>query len=572
MPLKPVLSVDIDDKAFQNFKRSFDQYRVALSAMPASWKQVNQQIQGMWASHRGLVSSMVAAGVQQRLSNQAQSEADRILERLDRHTKGLSGTWRGMAGSAKSFAHFVGDATKSLLRWTSIGGVVTGLLGLGGLWGLERLGSSVASGRRSALGLGLSYGEQKAFDLNFGQLVDSPEGVLGGVFEATHDVTKRHTLYAAGLGEQDLQGKDTAQVSAALLDRIQQLAKATPENQLGNVFKSRFLGQFITLQDFERARAISRAEQQTYQHGFVADARTLGLTPETQASWKNLTIQVDRAGRQIETTFIEGITPLAGPLKDLSKEAVNVVKTFFDVAKSRHWVERFGEELKKFATFLGSPEFESDIKSFVNIIANAVDWVKEHAPALATVAHVASAAKDVTKGLVGAGRVGAYVLGKGAELEYNAVNKYLIPHFGGGRTGASNNFLRHNPGGLRPPGASTGFATFSSDAEGVRAIAHQLSLYNSRDKLDTITGILSKYAPSSENDLKGYISDVVRQTGFSANQHLNLRDTSTMSSLVAAITKHEAIHPYSAGAVKVVIQNAPGNNAVVSTSQVAVAP
>lgn len=562
MPVKPILTIDIDDKAFQNFQKSWNQYRQALAAMPATWRQVNQQIQGTWASHRGLVSSMVAAGVQQRFNNQTQSEANRILERLDRHTKGISGAWRDVSGSAKSFAHYIGDATKSLLRWTSIGGVVSGLLGLGGLWGLERLGATVAAGRRSALGLGLSYGEQKAFELNFGQAVD-PGAVLGGVFEALHDVTKRYTLYTAGLGERDIQGRDTSQVATALLGRLQVLAKATPEAQLGNVFAARGLGQFLTLQDFQRLRTLSPAELQTYQRGFGADVRTLGLSPQTQQAWTHFTIQIMRAGQQIETTLVRGLTPLADPLSKLSDATVHVLDSFLQAAKARGWIEQISKGLERFAKYIGSDEFQKNVVAFagdVEVLASKVgtflSWIAGTDPDLAA---QRKAAQD------------------------RAMRLYKDRQEGKATIGSQFLDLFRTP----------------LDAQGILPLVRKLE--GSGDKAVSPAGAVGRYQiepgtavqygfdPSrlkdptyNENVAKTILADLLRR------YHNNIAETLVAynagpgvanrfraggdnPAMLPRETQRYLEHARALG-VKITIQNAPGNNAVVSTSQVAVAP
>lgn len=117
----------------------------------------------------------------------------------------------------------------------------------------------------------------------------------------------------------------------------------------------------------------------------------------------------------------------------------------------------------------------------------------------------------------------------------------------------------HNPGNLRlwgsnpvvSRGRSGNFASFGSDAEGLIAMAGQLSLYNRRDRIDTINGILNKYAPKKENNTAAYIDDVSKRTGFAAGQHLNLQDPEILSRLMAAMIRHEqGFNPFSDEALR----------------------
>jgi hypothetical protein len=80
-----------------------------------------------------------------------------------------------------------------------------------------------------------------------------------------------------------------------------------------------------------------------------------------------------------------------------------------------------------------------------------------------------------------------------------------------------------------------GFAVFPSMAAGEKALSDLLQTYRGQG-IDTISGIVSKYAPSSENDTSAYIRDVSAKTGIGANQHLDL---SQYAAVQRAIALHE---------------------------------
>ena len=64
-----------------------------------------------------------------------------------------------------------------------------------------------------------------------------------------------------------------------------------------------------------------------------------------------------------------------------------------------------------------------------------------------------------------------------------------------------------------------GFAIFPTMQAGKAAMADLLQSYRHHG-VDTISAMVSKYAPSSENNTAAYISDVARQTGIDPNAHL----------------------------------------------------
>jgi hypothetical protein len=117
----------------------------------------------------------------------------------------------------------------------------------------------------------------------------------------------------------------------------------------------------------------------------------------------------------------------------------------------------------------------------------------------------------------------------------------------------------NNPGNLRSWGSvptvekfrgstSIGsFAKFSSVDEGLQAMAGLLSGKGyAGSGINTIAGILNKYAPAKENNTAAYIADVAGRTGFDPSSHLNLSNVDTLSRLMGAMIHHEqGRDPYS---------------------------
>ena len=108
----------------------------------------------------------------------------------------------------------------------------------------------------------------------------------------------------------------------------------------------------------------------------------------------------------------------------------------------------------------------------------------------------------------------------------------------------------NNPGDLRPGdhwqgmiGTNDGFIVFSDITWGLRALARDLTS-KIEEGTDTISTLISKYAPPSENDTETYIADVSRDTGLDPGLQLGT-DPDTLSSLMRAIMNHELGGSYS---------------------------
>ena len=106
----------------------------------------------------------------------------------------------------------------------------------------------------------------------------------------------------------------------------------------------------------------------------------------------------------------------------------------------------------------------------------------------------------------------------------------------------------NNPGNLQPPPGLTGwqgtvgmdgpFVIFADDTWGLRALALDITNKISKDGLDTITSLITVYAPPSENDTASYIAAVASDTGIGATDQLGT-DQDTITSLMRAIINHE---------------------------------
>lgn len=92
----------------------------------------------------------------------------------------------------------------------------------------------------------------------------------------------------------------------------------------------------------------------------------------------------------------------------------------------------------------------------------------------------------------------------------------------------------------------TAFCQFRSPAWGIRALAITLTTYQDKHGLNTVAGIVSRWAPPSENNTQAYIRSVCDFGGLLPNAPLDVTEFSTSEKLAKAITWHEnGLMPYS---------------------------
>ncbi|VVE41462.1 hypothetical protein PMO31116_04141 [Pandoraea morbifera] len=127
-----------------------------------------------------------------------------------------------------------------------------------------------------------------------------------------------------------------------------------------------------------------------------------------------------------------------------------------------------------------------------------------------------------------------------------------VPPPGGAVPGQDKSLPRglrnNNPGNIRygkfaqDQGAigkdSGGFAIFQTAEDGLRALGELLRSY-ARRGLNTVRGVINRWAPPSENDTGAYVGAVAKRLGVGEDQALNMNDPKVIAGLTAEITRHE---------------------------------
>ena len=152
----------------------------------------------------------------------------------------------------------------------------------------------------------------------------------------------------------------------------------------------------------------------------------------------------------------------------------------------------------------------------------------------------------------------------GLDLDFSGLLDVNIPFLSGGSMDAPNQFYdkslprgirNNNPGNIRKSGdAWQGLADIQPDPEffafadpvyGIRALAKILRNYRDRYGLNTVQGIINRWAPPVENNTGAYVRMVANKVGVAPTEPLTW-DAGQMRRLVSAIIQHEnGKQPYS---------------------------
>ena len=95
--------------------------------------------------------------------------------------------------------------------------------------------------------------------------------------------------------------------------------------------------------------------------------------------------------------------------------------------------------------------------------------------------------------------------------------------------------------GLVPPAQRTdaSFCQFTDPSWGIRAIAKIMLTYADAYNLNTVQGVINRWAPPNENNTRAYVSSVAQSMGVAPADQIDVHVDTVMCSLVKAIILHE---------------------------------
>lgn len=116
----------------------------------------------------------------------------------------------------------------------------------------------------------------------------------------------------------------------------------------------------------------------------------------------------------------------------------------------------------------------------------------------------------------------------------------------------------NNPGNIRNTGGP-GFKAYATPEEGLADMSRLLSVYQDKYGLNTVEGIISRWAPPTENNTPAYIGIVADALGVSPTDQINVNDPAVKQKLMAAMIQVEhGAQPFTPDQLLAAAGGAPG--------------
>ncbi|HFZ7919103.1 TPA: hypothetical protein ACIO7Y_003300 [Salmonella enterica subsp. enterica serovar Newport] len=593
MAAKSIVEIDVQDEKFQSFLEKFNEYQKALGELPEQWRgavhglgeaaketeRVRDGTEGITKAFADGVAALASVNDGLDRLNGNLEKATKTQTEFNKKSGGARNFLNKASKDAKSLAGHIKDATTSLLSWGTVLGLFSGLAGAGGLWGLNHLAGNASAQRFTAMGLGTTAGGLNSTAVDFQKALGNPVGTLGAIRDAQLDLSKRWQFRAMGVDNPD---RDPAELLPEMIKAARDIFVRNGSTQQGA--EAYGLTNYFTLDDLNRFKKMSDEEIDAMAKQAQQDTRRLQLTDQQLRQWQDFNIQLDRSKVSIGNTFIRGLAPLAPELGKLSDAFSGAIEAVLKSPELGKWIDGLSDGIRRFGNYLASPEFQKDVEAFISgverlgrVIGKVIDWISgksdittDDIKSQSSILSDEKRTDPVTSETYTPGgdddpRVWSWLKGvkkffasgdvkpvDGKQADVHAKGRTIADRFNNPAN------LRYAAGYETANTRSGKFAVFPSLDEGVLAAAKQLQIYGTKG-INNIHDIISKWAPSNENNTKAYIGHVVNATGRSEFEKLNLNDTRTLAKLITAMSvKEGAGSRLSEGKVIQIINNAGG--------------
>lgn len=369
MAVKSIIEIELNDEEFKAFQSVFNKYQTQLKNMPKEW-----------ASAASGAAAVKSEFVETTEESRKQNELAKSQEEHLRSSRSLINSstlsWSTLYKGTKDVASSIGDATKSLIKWSTLSTAFTGLLGAGSLFGIDRLAVNVAMQRRSAMGLGITYGQQAAMGISYNRLIDSGS-LLEHVANAKYDITSPEykALLMSGVSPQKIQKGNAADISVDFLHRLPELFKGWEKNpsMVGPRAQALGIDKLLSNEDFMRYLNASPDERSNIEKKYASS--DYNLSNQTQEKWQNLVNQLDKASETIKVSFLEKFSRVVPAIEKISGSFTHAVEAFAKSDILKTWIDDLGTGLDGLANYIDKPEFQTGVKNLVEGIKDVAKSV-----------------------------------------------------------------------------------------------------------------------------------------------------------------------------------------------------
>lgn len=352
---KAIVDVVINDSAWKAFNSQVEAHRKTLAGLPGQWGLVGKSVEK---------ASNAAAKFVARIAEQAKAfkDANTLAGKLTVTMKAADRLAASMAKSTLAIARNLKEATKSLLSWGAVMGLISGVLGAGGLFGIMRMAQNISGGQASALGSGSSYGGTKAAGISYGQALGGEGGVLSLMNTMAKEKESGGVMFRrVGMAEDQWKNKSPAEIIGPFLQAVQEAYKKAPAGA-----KAKAMETLAPELDYNTILRVSQMNVRSMEDQFKARKKELELSTGTQNAFTRFQQMIETISESLQNLLATAIGPLLPALADFGKGLRNALGVIIKSPLVKGAIAGAGKALESGAKYLTSEQFSKDFQSFID--------------------------------------------------------------------------------------------------------------------------------------------------------------------------------------------------------------
>jgi hypothetical protein len=351
---RPVLTLDFSDEKIQKLQAIADQFKNAPGGKP------------------GGGSLPVPPRSPGRIPGK--SPANSFMQELNKEAKGTLKTFTLINKTLK----LTTSTLKGLFSMTISWGAKLAALAVGGPFGFNLLARHTTQQFMAAQGLNMSIGQVQAAHNVYGNRFSSTDSVMQTLSDAQRNPGSKEyrAVMALGLNPTDDPGSNLPKYFSA----IEQVRKQYGNNALQYLHG---LGLNTTAADLNQSKANSQ-DIPLMGRQYQAQSKSLdnSLSPATQRSYQDTTTALSFSADKLMNSFKTAISNLNGPIMQMTDGITKNINGFLTGPNGAAVFKTIGDGLNKFATWLNSKQFQTDMDDFARKIGKlakeigkVIDWI-----------------------------------------------------------------------------------------------------------------------------------------------------------------------------------------------------
>lgn len=363
----PVLIVDFDDDKIKKLDDIAEKLKSAFSIGP-----------GGLPLSSGAPASPPANSGNGGGSGSAENAFEKFIKALNKDAQETIKTF----GQINKVINATGGMLKGLFESTIRWGGRMAALGNGSAFGFDSLSKNVAARARDSQALGMTTGQMQAAQNIYGTRISNIGGVMDVLAKAQQNPSE--PAYAALVN----QGIDpTASVAENLPKVISAIARITAQYRDSGTAQEKLnamnLGGISDAGTTNQIMA-NRGDLTLLNQQFSSMSRTLdsAMGNGTERRYQQTATTLQNNWDRIGNSFIAAIARLNGPITTISNNIAASIEKFLEGSNGESLFDTLAQGLETFGKWLGSDDFQSDLKNFadcvtiiVKAIGEAISWV-----------------------------------------------------------------------------------------------------------------------------------------------------------------------------------------------------